>query len=831
MMSNLIQNIQEYTAKSAELLQDEQISCIPTLAEDQIEYAVKSYLFDNKRILTNQGYELCLKLKYLRFVSKNPKVIKSYINIKGWFVSLVNDKVIQPFIVFMNGRFIPWEIMYISICDDCAYLTINSAENDKFMRLVQNVRFVQILNLPGYISYKNRVSANDALVFAFNDEGVFDTKESEYNFYYDGFYNRDQYPGKDVIFNTFTTNTSVNAYPIVENTSVKLSDKNVILFKDGLFATGNVENIKKTIDTDVKSEDGRVAPCLNIYTDDIELDENPSIKFDSTFLTINNGENKDGSTYNFLVFINSNFSETADNIAKIPLVKLSDDVKKSNAGQETSEYFEDLKTQFEFSMDRNKDYSTNIADAIKYMISYDSSIFNQTFYNNSNLIIETYIYDEAFRYNMLKDDGTVVIPMKRGDNLIDEAIIMLVNGELYAYNKMIKYKANRCIIPISGIEEGDMIEFLRFQNINNIVTDITINESDKSFKYSDDIVNDNMILFSSTFYPDESKGEYEAFTFPEDGLQHFPVDYELEYDDNEGVKITLTNPEYYGKPLKLAHKNRFSHFCFTLSETTDKYTINLGDKFMYCNDYSRYLVFYNGRRLNSDYYRLTLPVRPTTPFSTFDIYLTMPVKEGDQLDIFYTPSLIQDVVFIPEVDMSGDIVIDKSILNYGFSTNLYMVWINGKKIPATNIVDIDSTHMRIISDEQTTKMLCITKYIPDIDEITEAFKENQPLWDKILSKLDNSQISALLEIPEGSLTDNEQDIYDGAVNIEAIMYELVREQYLMNPRVDVTGSFVYDYQDVDKTIIEAYDSEENALLTVADGNKQDNLDNVTRPWP
>ena len=53
----------------------------------------------------------------------------------------------------------------------------------------------------------------------------------------------------------------------------------------------------------------------------------------------------------------------------------------------------------------------------------------------------------------------------------------------------------------------------------------------------------------------------------------------------------------------------------------------------------------------------------------------------------------------------------------------------------------------------------------------------------------------------------------------------------MNPRVDITEPFMYDYQDVDKTAIEGRDSDDNAILPVADSNRQDNLDNVDREWP
>ena len=59
------------------------------------------------------------------------------------------------------------------------------------------------------------------------------------------------------------------------------------------------------------------------------------------------------------------------------------------------------------------------------------------------------------------------------------------------------------------------------------------------------------------------------------------------------------------------------------------------------------------------------------------------------------------------------------------------------------------------------------------------------------------------------------------------MYELIRKHFMSNPRVDVTGPFAYDYQDVDNTAIDGYDSGDNALLPTGDANTTDNL-NIER---
>ena len=158
-----------------------------------------------------------------------------------------------------------------------------------------------------------------------------------------------------------------------------------------------------------------------------------------------------------------------------------------------------------------------------------------------------------------------------------------------------------------------------------------------------------------------------------------------------------------------------------------------------------------------------------------------------------------------------------------------MIWINGKKIPKSHISDVYSTDLKINTDEKSIQTLCITKYIPDIDILSEAYKDNTSKWDSMKDQI--TDIYNMLGINSTTLTDTEPNIYANAFNIRSIMYELVREQFMMNPRVDITEPFIYDYQDVDKTLISGYDKKGNAILDgVADSEKTDNINSVERIW-
>lgn len=815
--NDIIQVINNHKIKSAKPIVDNQITYIPTVEDNQIECTVPRYLIDGKRIPVNPIGECCFRLYYLRFQSIPPRVANNHKNGVWGLEYLVNNGILYPIMVFINGYFIPWDNIEIGLCQDKYHMHIHAYSNQQVLSVLEDMQWVKVVTLPSHATYEpGYASSDDTVLFSFDASGKFSKTAHDYVFR----------SGTDhhIIYNYWSTTNGVNAFKVLNATSLKLTGANVILFKDGLLATGTKYNIKRAQECeDHKDPDtGHTYPCYHFNVSDEELDPNPEIKFDSSLLTIGDGTNSSGSIYDFGVFINTKYTPTVDNINRTDLDGLSPYIQNQNAGTSNPEFLQQLQIGFEMEMDRKKYYDDNVADAIKTMLSYNASLFNEVFLKKSNLVIEEYTGAEFSA--LMQEDGTVVLSRDHGV-MIDEYILIFVNGTMYEYTNMIKYSTDKCIIPIQDINADDTVEVFRFKNIINQESEIIVYEDDGYKPYSSDVINDEMVLFS-----DETNTDY--FEFPDDGLQHFVVEYSLDTNEAGEIKITLTNPFYYGKRLKLVYKNQYKHCRFILAETQpEEFKIDLGSKFMYCNDYFRYFVFLNGNRLSTEQYRMTLPVRTTTPFSRFEMYLTMPINDGDVLDIIYVPSMIKDVILIPSIPVSGDIIIDKSLIGYGLSKDLYMVWVNGKKVPASKIADIDSTHLRITADVQSTETVIITKYIPDIDAISSVFKDNEALWDSIMSKLTNDEIHALLGINGEDLTNTDTSLYADSINVRTIMFELIREQYMMNTTINITEPFIYDYQDVDTTAIEGYDSGDNAMLPVADSNRTDNLSDVSRPWP
>ncbi len=831
-MKQITDLISRYRTKSAKYLLDNQIAYIPTINNDQINYLCYNYFVDGKLIrYVAQGPKCCFKLRYLKLRPRTRKNAKYFTGVHP-VSDLVENKVIYPFMLFINGKFIPWELLSITTGQENYYLIVDSTDTN-FSHDCIFLKYAQIIDLPDGCVYNKEYPAENTM-FSFNEYGLFDKKSNTYRI-------QQSKPDSNMIFTSWVTDGPVSAYPILKDVmDVKLTDKNIILFRNGVLASAPVNNIKKAHDSErVDPDTGKTIPCIEFIIDDNFLPIMPSVDVTASFLTIDGGTNDKRDTFSICAFVNSDYNPSIDNITRLQYGSLEAEIRKNMAENADPEYWGDLKKELSIEMDSSKKYDENISKAIDDIYKYNSSLFNPIFMNNSNIICENKSYDWIMK-NTSKD-GILTIP-RMHSRMIDEYFLLFVNGELYKYKHTGKYVANNYYLPIQGIEQGDTIELMRFQNINNTTLNITINKDDGFVERDETIINNDMVLFST-----ETTDTY--FEFPKGGIQHFPVEYRLEKDDKGRIKIILANEYYYGKPLVVTSSNRFQHFSYYLNQTPEnaELSIDLRDKFMYCNDYSKYMVFYNGRKLNSDHYRLTLPVRSTTPFYEFKIYLTFPVMEGDHLDVVYVPAFMKDFVANYENSSefnknrlltSGDIVIDKKNLTYPFSSKLFMVWINGRKIPKDNIVDLDSSRIRITTDEKCIYNVCITKYTPDIEILCNAFNKNNSVWDSIISRFNDSDISNMLGIDATTFSQIEDNIYANAVDIKSIMYEIIREHYIGNNLVDISEGFIYDYQDVDTSVLEKdengniiTDPNGNTILNVLDSDLTDSLDNVERPWP
>lgn len=773
--------ITSYKPRNIRALRDQQSALTPCIDPNIVEGQVTEYIYNTHRTLVDPNKEACFRMHYMYLKSMEPRKYINYSVSKEPIDYLVEEEVIDPFLLFVNKKLVPWSMISIIMTHE-DYHVLCSTQDPTWLHMFKHVESIDVIHLPSSCIYTDiPVGDRPNKIFGFNNDGTYnDSPDSPISILSEA---------KFMEFDTFVTEGAVNAFPVSQDTTIKYFPNNVILFRNGL------------------------------------LDTTSKIHFESTLLSIEDGLNPDGDYLNFNVFRDTRTRDKLDNIKHANLNVIKPLVEKQNAGEEIPEWMKELEQQFDFEMSRLKTYSTNVEEFIDYIIKYNASLFEDAYLANKNLTVEEksgkWVIDNT------REDGTLMIPREHG-LFTDEFILLLVNGMLYKFYYMTKYTPDYCIIPIKDILETDTVELMRFTGVNNNTFDLVVGENDPFRDYDGNYINEDMVLFSKI--PPET-----YYEFPKDGLQHFPINYTLESDEYGRKRIRFEDPKYYGTKLKVAYKHQYRHYWFTIDANSaggqyDTFKIDLGTKFMYCHDYSKYLVFYNGRRLSTDQYRLCLPVRPGTPYSRFEIYLTHLVQVGDRVDVIYTPSLLKDVVLVPEIGPDGKITVDKSNITYSLTKNLYMVWANGKKIPASKIANIDSTHIKIIEDIQTLNYVCITKFLPDIDELTTIFQTSTALWDHIMSQLTDQEVEQLLSFAGTTITDTETDIYADSVNVRSIMYELIRDKYINGAKVDVSKPFVYDYTDVDVTVVDGEDKGGNKLLGAGDSNRTDNINDIPRDW-
>ncbi|WP_301066687.1 hypothetical protein [uncultured Duncaniella sp.] len=782
MEEKVLRSITALKPRSQYATLDQQICKVPRNEDQQIYRRTQDYYIGDQRYLVNLKYESCYWLHYIRMCPLFPRDYIAYDHTKQRFDRLVNDSILHPFMLFLDGRFIPWSMIWIVANKEWYWVIIDGTNHPALQPLALNHSRINIVTLPDGVTYDENATGKPVeqdILFAFNREGYYEETSPDITI-------RNTVDRMEHVH--ITTDDKLAAEIVTDDQTVKLYEQNICLFRNGIYDSESI------------------------------------IHMDGNMLTVNDGTNENGDHLHAVFSVNKHHSENPDVISKTypPYVKPMLEAKYS--GQEYPPYIDQLLEQFKMRMSQQKWYNQNVLDCIENIMRYDASLFKKAWMDDSNLVIEEYSGQEAI--DNCDELGIWKIP-RYHSAMIDEFIVVLVNGELYPDYNFCKHITNLFYMPVNNIFPGDRIELLRFQRVCNAILDLVVNEDDPYIAYDPQLINNTMVLFSK-----ETNDDY--FDFPMEGQQHFPVGYTIDTNEEGGIKIILDNPFYYGKKLKVAYVNQFRHRTYRLEAPPglpDEYIVPLGTSFYYCNDYSRYLVFYNGRRLASDQFRLTLPVRSTTPFSEFRIYLTKKIEAGDRLDILYTPSYWKDVILVPEVGITGDIVVDKRLLDYPLDKDLYLCWVNGRKIVGSSLSNIDSTHIRITTDEKSTKNVCLTAYLPAIPELTKAFQENEALWDQITAQLTNDEVYALLNILGEDLTNAEPTMYENSVHVRSVMWELIRENYIMNPRVDITGPFIYDYVDVDITAIEQKDDGGNYALSAADANRTDNINDIERPWP
>lgn len=540
------------------------------------------------------------------------------------------------------------------------------------------------------------------------------------------------------------------------NKSYKISKNNLIFFKNGKLYTDN------------KYEQ---YPLNNFIIDDGKYNEYEII-------------------YKFFYYIFGNKSK--DNILLVKNEQYIESTVSSNEGVPV--FISELSRAFDFQYDKKRAYTQNVLQSLDYIFSYNSSLLNNLYRNTAN--IEFFEYNGQ-RINAIKKSDGYVYMSRLIKNGKEGYPIIFVNGKLYKYYHFIKYSGSTFSFPIIDINNDDRIEIVIFQNVDNRIIKTFI----PSYESDNFIIDPSIdIAYLKIFSNDTPNAE---FNVPHSSTLKYEVKFESSIIDNNNFTIKLNDSYYYDRELYFSSLRQFRYF-YMINKKDNNIKVRLPEEFSYCNDKNRYIVFVNGIKLNQDDYIITL-INENRPFNEHSIYTNTPMKINDKIDVFYVPNRMEEISIIPVLPIEGTVYMDRTKLSYNFSKDLYMIFVNGSKVRKSEIMDIDSSKMKILNSIKSINNVCVVKYIEDDEILSKIFKQIDSLT-MINNIIPREDLEKLYD--RGIISDIDLDTDANQIDIKYVIKQVIKDYWLKTTTVSDKDVLLYDF---DKTIKELTDADGNIL--------------------
>ena len=438
-------------------------------------------------------------------------------------------------------------------------------------------------------------------------------------------------------------------------------------------------------------------------------------------------------------------------------------------------------------------------DPLQSIIKYDPTLLNELYSTNVESIPLT-----GDKVNSCIKQYNGVTGLMIGKNKYqnhESYILIFEDGELIEeYSKMIVY-SNFFFIPMERLFNSDsQIELLYFNGINN---------NEIKCKLSDIIESTSSVDYDRTFIGyhfslDEIKLFYD---YPEEILEYkniieaseniaFNISYRDENNNFRIIDSILNNQSDY-KEFTLVSKNKFIYQRLYVDQKA--YRLLLGNQFKYCDNQKQYMVFINGRRMNDDSFIITIP-KYSRPFWNKYIYISKYVNPEDRIEVFYLPNELTS--FNSELNENGYANINKTRLEVPYDPRLYLLFINGKKIPYNNIISIDSHTFRITKDTLSTNNLVVIPVYNDIlPEVKQYFNNNELSsdYDGIIEYIKNTESLGYSELDKlfntsAQMSNIEDDKTKQDIGRIAIINEIVRDFWVTSGYQYNEMPIIYDFE-------------------------------------
>lgn len=410
--------------------------------------------------------------------------------------------------------------------------------------------------------------------------------------------------------------------------------------------------------------------------------------------------------------------------------QVNEDAIKRSKGLSSDTYMDNFQRQFDFKLSRDKTYARNIAEATRYILTYNMQLLIDYYKDQANFKSYNYTGEELYKL-VPEQGGYLKIPRQRKNGL-DDFVIVFHNDKLYHYYKEIEYENRFFKIPIfNHVARTDHIEILHFRNIDNTFYTLTVTE-DKPDYIAQFLRHDNFLLFGNS---PSGKEIYDNFNI-ENNIQ-YPLDFEYKNNWNGdkyvSTEIKLDDEYYYGKKINIVSKRQFRHMYYHVQEDTNVF--NLNPEFRFCRNENQYLVFVDGVKLINDDFGINVMINENQ-IRMMSVVTTNTIKKGSYIHIIYIPDAYNEILidnYESEV-LNGDINLDTSELDYPFDKDLFMISIDGQKIINANIQNVSSHRVRLTHMDGPFKQICINSFMKPDALLKEVFSYGDT-WSRAVDNL------------------------------------------------------------------------------------------------
>lgn len=707
MDSSLPKYVEELRHHTLDAINDIQISGTPQVYDVQA-YKQFEYTYDGFKYPNNTwGTQIfsCTNLPW----DKRKCVAKIYIDS---LANCIRKQEMRPILFFLNGKAIPWSDC--TIVRDWSYSYLLIANHDPFESELTSIIFPcdirygednNILNEEQINGYFYFDKDGKSLSLSDKDNTAIRVEVIDKNVWgapLKGTY--DHLNGDKIAFEVLNKHTQV------------ANERNFVVFEDGLFFADARYYMR---------EYGK-----DIFTYERYLKDDRTVDLDMKGF----------------YWIKANDYYGLEEKVPNQEVTLNNAVDKAISTPKSG--MEALYTPFNFKMYRNKSYEENIANAVAYIMKYDSSLLIK--YWKEMAQTKSYTFNGEYLINRVpKDGGWLVIPRARKSKL-DDYIMVFRNNRLYEYYREIDYTDCYFKIPIfNHVERDDTIEVLHFKEVDNAYYTLTVSK-DKEDYLPENLRYDNFLLFGNSPSTDINYIPFDVET---------SVQYDIAYDykntfENGKYKSTafkLDDEFYYGKEINICSKRQFHFMYYNIFSPKKK--VNLSPHFRFCHDKSKYMIFRNGLRVDNSDWTLNIMTNEVQE-KYISVTFNYNLDEGDLIEIFYLPMNITEVAqaSIKSLDITnGMTVANLDELEIPFDKDLYFIEINGHKINYDSISNVSKDRFLIdpaaLKDvvENNQYNVKINTYMRK-DVLLSKLYSYTDLWSNTLNDISNINYKLLIEL-------------------------------------------------------------------------------------